>query len=73
MSQQSTPLGASGFDIDVVRNLKTAIARAVTAVQSQRQAHAKRAVRSIEVRLYRDEGLAGYGWSTEDIRRLTSE
>ncbi len=71
MSQQSTPLEASGFGVDVVRGLNTAIARAATAIHTRRQAHARRVVRSIIVR-YSDEDLAKHGWSAEDIRRLKS-
>ena len=72
MSQQSTPLEASGFGIDGVRRLKTAVVRVATAIDNRRQARARRVVRSIIVR-YSDEDLAGYGWSAEDIRRLKSE
>lgn len=73
MSQQSKPLEAPGFGIDVVRGLKTAIARAATAIHTARQAHAKRVVRSIIARHLSDEELARYGWSAEDIRRLKSQ
>ena len=73
MSQQSTPMEASCFGIDAVRRFKAAIARAATAFQNQRQAHANRVVRSIVVRHYSDADLAGYGWSAEDIRRIKSK
>lgn len=72
MSQQSTPLEASGFGVDVVRGLKTALAREAAAFHARRQAQASRIVRSIVAR-YSDEDLAGYGWSAADIRRLKSK
>ena len=72
MSQLSTPFVVPGAAIDVVRGLKTAIVRMAMAVHGQRQAHAKRLVRSI-IASRSDEELARYGWSAEDIRRLKYE
>lgn len=72
MSQQSKPFEAPGFGIDVVRGLKTAIARAAAAIHTQRQAGAHRVVRSVVVDRYSDEELAAHGWSAADIRRLRS-
>jgi hypothetical protein len=71
MSQQSTPLEASGFGIDVVRRLNTAATRVAIAIHTRRQAQANCVVRSIIVR-YSDDDLAHHGWSAEDIRRLKS-
>lgn len=72
MSQQSTPLEASGFGIDVARGLKTAITRAAAAFHIGRQAQADNVVRSTIAALYRDEELARFGWNAEHIRRLKS-
>ena len=73
MSQQSTPLEASGLGIDVLRGIKSAFARTVAALHANRQAEARRIVRGFIAHHHSDEDLARYGWSPEDIRRLKYE
>ena len=73
MSQQSTPMEASGFGAEVLAYFAATTSAVVAAIQAPRLERAGRSVRSTIADRYSDEDLAGFGWSAEDIRRLKSK
>jgi uncharacterized protein YjiS (DUF1127 family) len=73
MSTQSHVVGARapGLVVVVVQSLRTRMSNVIERIVAHKQARAEREVRAV-LASFSAERLAGYGWPSENIRRLKS-